>query len=194
MIQELLLAIFEENIQFIACLLPFFGQLGLIWGSSFFLLLAGALTTNPATLLFLAIAITTTATAGDLLGYWIGKKFYKTVFFQKILNKKKNKKLYLMSKRKFKKYGFLTIFFSRFLIFGFGPPLNYIAGIESYNRKKFITAVVIGEAIYALELLFIGYFFKETFYGVDNLIMSLGVILFVLFILFKIITKLKKRR
>jgi membrane protein DedA with SNARE-associated domain len=194
MIQEFLITIFKENILLMAGFLPFFRQLGLIWGSSFFLLLVGSLTKSPISLLFLAIIITATATAGDLLGYWIGKKFYKTEFFQKILNKKKNKKIYLKSKRKFKKYGFMTILFSRFLIFGFGPPLNYIAGIESYNRKKFICAVIIGEAIYALELLYIGYFFKETFYGLDTFIMNLGLILLAIFILFKVIGKLRKKK
>ena len=98
------------------------------------------------------------------------------------------KKVFDKSKLFMEDKGGVSIFLSRFLVTGIGASVNYISGLELYSLKRFAFFVVTGEILYSVELLFLGYFFKETFEEIANLFTNFSTLIilgFVLYIIWK---------
>lgn len=102
-----------------------------------------------------------TAVLGDLSIFFLTRAFSKKVliFLKKFKWYHKNNK---KTRRLLKKYGFWIVFYSRFVITEICLLTNYIAGFTGFSKKKFITAVLLGEMIYAIILPLFGYLFKDT--------------------------------
>jgi membrane protein DedA with SNARE-associated domain len=83
------------------------------------------------------------------------------------------------------------------LITGLGPYMNYIVWLQSYSFKIFLKFIILGEILYVLELLLLGYLFKDTFEFVVDILYYLWIILILIFALFyiaKIIYKKNHRK
>lgn len=62
----------------------------------------------------------------------------------------------------FNKYGPISIFFTRFPASGFGAFLNILAGMTKWNFKSFFFWVVLGDLIWAIFYMGIGYLFGDA--------------------------------
>jgi membrane-associated protein len=92
-------------------------------------------------------------------------------YFKKPLDVYIEKKSWIKSNIKradntFKKYGLLTIFFTRFAFSGTGPYVNILSGLRGLRKWGFLKAVIAGEIIYTLIFVSVGYFFRETWQAV----------------------------
>lgn len=131
----------------------------------------GASINNTRTLIPTMFLLYIAATLGDILVYFIAQKFSnKVMLFLK--QWKWFKKGENHAHRLYKKYGFFIVFISRFLNTELCVIINYISGLEKYNYRKFIIAVIIGEFLYIFGYMTFGYIFKETWIYLSGIIQS----------------------
>lgn len=124
------------------------------------LLAAGSLTSDGTLNYYLLIlVISGTAIFGDIVGYFIAKRFGLAVLQKTILKKESgNKKMESMHKV-LDQYGTWSIFISRWLLTPLALPLDLIAGVTKFSFKKFTGAVIIGEFLWATIYVTLGYEF-----------------------------------
>lgn len=84
----------------------------------------------------------------------------------------------------FKKWGPLSIFFSRFLVTAIALPVNLVSGSTRYPFKNFFLYDVLGEAVWIFGYGGLGYLFGSQWAVVNEFLsnfggLTLGVILFV---------------
>jgi membrane-associated protein len=115
---------------------------------------------------------------GDLLTYALARTFSRK--FETNLRHHpfvKNKEAQI--EKLFEKNGSLLIFFSRFFMSGVGPYINYYAGFKKLDFKRFFWLVISGEIIYIALYSSLGYFFKDTWNIIIDLIEQYSVIVVV---------------
>jgi len=193
---EIITTFFEENIFLSLILTTFLSQIGIPFGAIFLIMFAGSITENYFNLFYLIIIISISTILGDIIAYKIGRKYGKI-----LLEKYKNKKIIYLNYKKsakiMKKYGSVTIFFTRFLITGLGPMTNYVAGLDKFNFKKFLIYIISGEIIYSTIFITLGFIFKETWEEVLTIINNFSfliIFIILLILIFKKILKLIKEK
>ncbi len=122
--------------------------------------------------LFLIAAI-----AGNMVNYWIGKRFGHTVFNKKNsrwLNKENLERTHEF----FEKYGGKTIIITRFMpiIRSFAP---FVAGMGSMKYKTFMMYNIVGGFLWVTIITFAGYFFGGTKIIKDNYDTAILAIVFI---------------
>jgi len=180
---------FEENIYLTLSAFTFLSQIGIPLGAMFLIMFAGSSTSNLNSLIIIIMIIIVFSITGDILAYKIGEKYGN-----KILEKYKHNKFissnYNKSKKTMKRYGNSSIFFTRFLLTGLGPAINYMAGVDKFNFKKFIIFVITGEILYAIIFSSLGFFFKDTWEDLLSLFSDFSLIIFLVIIAYIIFKKI----
>ena len=96
---------------------------------------------------------------GDLLGYAIGSKF-GPIFIHSRRKKIKFTMVKIKHVRSFlHRWGWATIFFTRWLATPFGIPVNIASGMTKYPFWNFTVFVLLGEAIWTGMYIFAGRYF-----------------------------------
>lgn len=103
--------------------------------------------------------VTLTAILCDIMGFYIGRILGPYVLKKITRSLRISSETMKKSETAFDRYGFLSIFLSRWLFTFFGLPVNLIAGSSDYPLSKFIIAASIGEAIWASMYITLGYIF-----------------------------------
>lgn len=186
MISDFLTTLFEEYLYLFMFFVPFLAQMGIPIGAMFFILYSGSIALGYIELTNLFFIILGGAIFGDICSYFFARKFSENKAFSNILKKRKIKKIHNKVNLFFDKHGSSSIFITRFLITGIGPYLNYVLGLNKYNFKKFSFYIFIGEILYALELLIIGYIFRDTFEDIMNMFLDFSYIILILIVLYYI--------
>ena len=125
------------------------------------------------------------------MAYWLATRLRKPLFT--LLRRFSSfSKAELPTRNLLGKYGFLTVFITRFVIISLGAAASYLSGLENLDRKKYFLAVVSGELLYAIIYPTLGYFggaiFGDLIRAISNAIVSvflLGVIIYFIYYLFK---------
>jgi len=152
-------------------------------GALVFLVAAGAMAGSLNELLLIILVGFVAAVLGDITAYTIARKASPTLslwlkqlrFFME--GEKEAKEI-------LKKYGFYSVFLTRFALMSLCAVVSYLAGFEKLNRRTFILGVVSGEILYACIFPIIGFVFKETWGDIVGIISdaSLTLVLVVLVI------------
>ncbi|MFA5855983.1 MAG: VTT domain-containing protein [Candidatus Pacearchaeota archaeon] len=177
----------------IVFLWSFLSSLG-VPGALLLLVSSGALSENISQLSTYIIIALIAVIIGDITAYTLAR-----VFSIKVAKRLDKYKFYKngepRARELLKKYEFFTVFITRFAISGLGAVVSYLSGFERLNRKKFISAVILGEIIYATTYPIIGYIFKDTWYDLVGIINNvLTVIVLILVLIFFIFRRIIKRR
>ena len=100
------------------------------------------------------------AILGDQIGYglsrWGGRRLIDRIT-RRLGGEKKIKKAEALSK----KWGGPGIFFSRWLVTELGPWLNVTSGIAGYPWRRFIFWDVLGEVLWVVLYVMLGYIFSD---------------------------------
>lgn len=152
---------------------------------------------NMPDLIFIILLVFIASLIGDFITYFLAKRFS-----EKIKNYLQRFKWYTKNEAKthksLKEHEFSFVFFSRFMVAGASPVVNYLYGFEKLNQKKFILAVILGETVYSVGYPLIGYLFKDTWNELVNsvqyTILSIVLILFAIYVCYKILKFYKKRK
>jgi membrane-associated protein len=111
-------------------------------------------------LLPVIVAGSLAAILGDQIGYgvsrWGGRRLIDRVI-RRVGGEEKIKKAEALSK----KWGGPGIFFSRWLVTELGPWLNVTSGIAAYPWRRFIFWDVLGEVLWVVLYVMLGYIFSD---------------------------------
>ena len=175
----------EEYLEVLIYIIPFFTQLGIPLGLTFFGMWKGSLIISIQELIISTILLSITLTTANLIAYFIGKKHSKKINSK--LNKNKNiiKIIPIISKKPF-----LSLILTRTILLGLAPITNYLFGIKNIQLKKFIIQVFIAELIYSSIVLSLGYIFSNTWELIVTLIEDFTLIIILILILIYISKKL----
>lgn len=188
-----IISFFQDNHYLFLAIIPFLGQLRIPIWTAFFILFAWSLISNFWDFAILFSISLFSSIIWDISAYMLGKKFFYINFIQKQLKKEVVKKTFSKTEKYFNEKWKSTIFITRFLITWLGPYMNYIVWLQSYNFKIFLKFVILWEILYVLELLFLGYLFKDTFEFVADILYYLWIILILVFCLFYIVKIIYKK-
>lgn len=124
------------------------------------LLAAGSFSVDGTLNIFILILLAAlTAITGDLFGYYLGKK----IGF--LMVNKLTKKLGLTQNRLnsasriLENWGTWYIFFTRWLLTPIAVPVNIAAGMSNFSIRKFLTISIVGELIWAIIYIYLGFLF-----------------------------------
>ena len=142
----------------------FIGYLGIPISLNAVLLAAGAFSSDGTTLsIFVLIPLVTfSALLGDLFNYTLGKYFGGYLLHYITPKIGMNDGVMESVDAFMKRWGRWSIFFSRWLFTPIGIPVNLLAGISSYSKKKFIIFAALGEFLWASIYLLLGYWFGAS--------------------------------
>ena len=168
------------------------GSLGLP-GGTVEMIAVGSLATGIYSLIIVILISFAASVAGDILAYELARKLSGRLrsklvtfsFFES--NEKKARSL-------LNKYGFYMVFLSRFALISLCQVMSYVSGLEKYNRKKFIIAVVSGELLFAIIYPLIGFAVGEVFGNLLSAVNDLILAVLLILIVFYLARFLIKRR
>ena len=129
---------------------------------------------------------------GTTVGYLFGKKIGDKIFFKKgsFLFDPKNLEL---TKVFYKKYGSITVVFSRFIpaVRTFAPIL---AGVGNMKLKTFLKYNIVGSFLWPCVVVSVGYFFGSEFPAIHKYVMPTICVLFLLTLVPIFILMFKKNK
>lgn len=164
----------------IALLAPF----GIPLGATFIIIAAGSLSGTIDDYFFSVTLIFFGLVVGDIAAYSTAS-YFETVFTEKLQKNEKFEKKFESGKDLFNKYGVWGLFLGRFILLGFGAPLNYISGFSKYSFRKFLAYSASGEFLYVSIYAYIGFVFKDSWESLYDIIIEFPyLILFILLAVF----------
>lgn len=112
-----------------------------------------------------------------MLGYGISFRYGEAIFVRIGLRRVLHSSQFQDFIPSFEKNAFLSVFITRFLITGLGPATNILAGITHMKPVRFIMSDILGEVLYIMLYIVIGYSFGSQWESIVNLIESFGTML-----------------
>ena len=106
---------------------------------------------------------------GDSLSYSIG--YY---FSDRVLLRFSGTPRWIQAEQSFQKYGFLSIFFSRFLVTAIALPVNLLSGTTRFPFKQFFLYDVLGEVVWIFGYGGLGYLFGSEWELVNEFLSNFG--------------------
>jgi membrane-associated protein len=159
-LQEYLLSALTDYGIIVIFITVLISAIGIPLPASFMLLVAGSFIQQGDLQLWpVLITATIGATLGDHIGYGLGWHGGRTVIRR--ISKRLNAEALLdKAERTSRKWGSISIFFSRWLVTGIGPYINLSSGLTRYRLPIFSLWVVVGEALWVLIYVTIGQTFS----------------------------------
>ena len=106
---------------------------------------------------------------GDSLSYSIG--YYLR---EKVLQRFSGTPRWQQAEQSFQKWGFLSIFFSRFLVTAIALPVNLLSGTTRFPFKQFFLYDVLGEVVWIFGYGGLGYLFGSEWELVNEFLSNFG--------------------
>jgi membrane protein DedA with SNARE-associated domain len=138
------------------------------------LVAAGSFVEQGEMKLWLVVIVASTAAVmGDQIGYgmarWVGRRLVARIT-HKIGGEDKIRKAEALAKR----WGGPGIFISRWLVTSLGPWLNVTSGIAEYPWSRFILWVVLGDVLWVVMNVMLGYIFSDRVQAIAEVLGYLG--------------------
>jgi membrane protein DedA with SNARE-associated domain len=151
-----------------------FSSIGAPLPASLMLVAAGSFVEQGEMKLWPVIIVASIASVlGDLIGYgvarWVGRRLVKRIS-RKIGGEAKILKTEALARR----WGGPSIFFSRWLVTPLGPWLNVTSGIADYPWRHFILWDVLGEVLWVVLYVMLGYIFSERVQSIADVLGNLA--------------------
>lgn len=161
----------SSNLPLFYVIIALVSPFGIPLGATFVIIAAGSLSVTIGDYFFIVSLIFLGLIVGDIAVYFIASHFEK-IFTKKLHTFEKIEQKYDNGKDLFNKYGAWGLFLSRFVLLGFGAPLNYISGFSKYSFRKFLAYSASGELLYVLIFGYIGFVFKDSWVSLYDLIVE----------------------
>jgi membrane-associated protein len=102
------------------------------------------------------------AVAGDLAGYWLGRRGGAAAIERFGHRLGLTRGALQRGERYLARWGGLAVFLTRFLITPLGPAMNIVAGAGRYPLRRFIVYDALGEIVWVLGYIALGYLFSAS--------------------------------
>ncbi len=167
-------------------LFVFIAAVGIPLPTSLVLLASGAFAAlGDFNVFVLGIIAITASTAGDNVGYVIGRRWGSKLLlwlqqprrrWQRLLSPRN----FVRAQTYFQKRGGWAVFLTRFLFSALGGITNLLAGAELYPYRRFLFADITGEATGAAIALLLGFLFGASWEAVGNILGAVSLLAFAL--------------
>lgn len=154
----------------------YFASFAIPTGALFLILSFGSISVSISERIILVMIVYFSTILGDISTYFFARLFSKYVNKTFCINpwlKRNEHKAHIF----IEKHGFYAIFLSRFLFSGLGAFINYYCGIKKYSKKKFISAILLGELFYSVIYSSLGMIFKDFIGEILNIINGIFILL-----------------
>ena len=174
----------------------FTGALG-VPGSTLGIVSYSASLTAIPTVILTIIFVYLFVSAGDIVAYELA------VFFsEKFRNRLRKFSFFRDNEEKarglLKEYEFSIVFYTRFLFTGLCQVVSYVSGFERVSRKKFISAVLLGEFLFSVIYVLLGFIVGELLSKwiglINNIVVALVALFVVLYLMRYVIRKIRRKR
>ena len=148
---------------------------GIPTGANIMVMAAGAFSyAGEINIVSLSLTVFTSNIVGDLSSYYLWKYLGSRILrrfprLQEHLDTGLNK-----ASDYFERYGFLAVVFTRFPLSALALVTNIVAGMTAYNLSKFIMADVIGEMMWSVFNIAVGYWFGDSWEQANSLLSQFG--------------------
>lgn len=140
------------------------GAIGVPLPTSMLLLAAGAFVRQGALDWWAALLLAAVgAIAGDWVSYLLGR-FGGTL----VTDRWAGAKPWQQARSSFARWGWLSVFFSRFMLTPLALPVNLVAGSTHYTGWRFLSSVVAGELVWVLAFSSLGYLFADQWQALST--------------------------
>lgn len=102
------------------------------------------------------------AVLGDIIGYWIGRRGGASALARWGGRLKVTPSTIESVERRFFRWANLSIVLTRFLVTPLGPVVNIVAGTSRYGFRKFLVWDVVGEVVWVLLYVGLGFVFGAS--------------------------------
>lgn len=109
------------------------------------------------------------AVIGDSISYAMGYYARKPV-----LKRFSGTQAWIQAEQSFRRWGGMSIFFSRFLVTAIAIPVNLLAGTGDFSYKRFIIFDIAGETIWILGFGGLGYLFSNEWELIGDFLSNFG--------------------
>lgn len=151
-------------------LIVFIGGLGVPLPCTLLVIAAGAFARQGILSWYTAALISIVCVViGDSISYSMG--YYSR---EKILQRFSGTPRWRQAERSYQKWGFLSIFFSRFLVTAIALPVNLLSGTTRFPFRKFFISDLLGEIVWILGYGGLGYLFGTEWELVSDFISNFG--------------------
>ena len=144
--------------------------IGLPLPTSFLLIVAGSFVESGDLQFWpVVIAGVVAAILGDHVGYsvgWFGGRKIATQISKRLKAETMLEKAEVTSR----KWGGVSVFFSRWLITALGPYINLTSGLTRYQLPRFSIWVVLGEALWVVAYVYIGRLFSDRVAEISDIL------------------------
>ncbi len=168
------------------------GSLGLP-GGTITMISFGSLAGNISSLSLIIFLCFVAAVFGDIAAYEFSRKLS-----DRLRNTLRNFSFFRNSEDQaiglLNKYGFVIVFLTRFLFLSLGPVVSYVGGLEKFNRKTYILAVLSGELLFAILFPLLGYTIGAIFNNLLDAINDLFLVVLLIILIFYLAKFLIHRR
>jgi membrane-associated protein len=150
----------------VAALTVLIGAIGVPLPSAVVVLAAGSISTDgdpDPRLLFGVILVA--AVAGDVTSYSLGRWASHLVLGRVGARIGLTPERVAAAEHRFERWGGLLVLVTRFLLTGLALPTNLAAGAGTYPIARFLLYAIIGEAIWAGQLLALGWLYGPSWIG-----------------------------
>ena len=156
---------------FALALALFVGALGLPIPGTAVLLAAGALAARGgfANAPIVAVVAVSAAVLGDAASYGLARLGFET-----FLNRLGGNAAWRRAEQAFERRGVFAILLSRFLVTPLAVPINLMAGGDRYPFARFVSACLVGEAVWVALFGGLGYLFAESWQQIGGIAGDVG--------------------
>ncbi len=183
----------SDYIEAAVYILPFFTQLGIPLGLTFFIMLITSSYDSFYTFFGFVIALGSILMLADLLAYYIGHRYGRRPL-DFISSKFGLNGVIESTSKMISRNSFNSIFMTRTILLGGAPVTNYLLGIEKYDVKKFALFNFICESIYVLLFGLVGFVFRDFWEVLFSLLQDISGILIALLMIYFIIRHIFKNK
>ena len=183
-INSLMIEFFRQyNIIFLAVLIIIQG-IGIPTGAGVLVMASGAFASAGEYNVFLLFGeVWLFETLADCIAYWTWRRFGRFILdtfprVQKYLDPKLQKTGIFFRKR-----GKVAIVITRFPLSALGSLVNATAGITKYKFRDFILTVIMGEFLWVMVYLGLGYWFGDAWETISDLVTQFGLLVGLLILL-----------
>jgi membrane protein DedA with SNARE-associated domain len=181
----------SSNLYLFFFLIAFLSPFGIPLGATFVIIAAGSLSGTIEDYFFNVSLIFFGLVVGDITAYSTASHFER-FFTKKLCKYQKIEKKFESGKYLFNKYGVWGIFLGRFLLLGFGAPLNYFSGLSKFSFRKFLAYSASGEFLYVSIYAYIGFVFKDSWVSLFDLIIEFPYLILLILLTIFALYRLKR--
>ena len=133
-------------------------------------------------LTYVIIVACTAYILGDIIGYFIAKKFGKPILYKMRLGKLLHSRIFKVIEDQIVIRPFFSLFLTRFQIQA-DQIGNILAGLNNFPLKRFLLFISVGQVVQVLCFAVLGFIFGQYWKEIADLTSQFGYIVLVIFLL-----------